>query len=86
MSATDAVKAEIIAELKRQAPDVYFWDRADEALFEDGRVFRNQFGTAPDIFSMADKFDMNLVAAAAVKACQDWLAATVNTGDYKWSA
>ncbi len=72
MDAIDTVKAAIIAELKRQAPNVYFWDRADEDLFEDGPVTRTEFGPDTEIIFMANKFNMYEVAAAAVQACRDW--------------
>ena len=58
-----AVKTAIIAELREQAPEVYFWDRADVELFDGGPV-----GITSADPVLADKFDMDLVAAAAIGA------------------
>lgn len=73
----DAVRDAIITELKRQAPQVYFWERADEELFHGGKQKWDEYGHSimwpekSEIVTLADRFDMDAVARAAIKAMEE---------------
>lgn len=65
------VKAAIIAEFARQTPGVYFWDGADEELFDGGPIEMSDFQDSEGgIFQLADKFDMDAIAAAAISVME----------------
>jgi hypothetical protein len=59
------VKAAIIAEFARQIPMIYFWDPADKELFDGGQIDTMPFA---DGVILADRFDLDAVAVAAIKA------------------
>jgi hypothetical protein len=62
------VEQAIIAELEKQFPTVYFWDRADEDLVAGGgQEWMNYQGG----IRLADRFDMKAVARAALAALRD---------------
>lgn len=60
-----AVRDAIIVELQRQAETVYFWDEADQELLHGGTPEMSEFQGG---ILLADRFDMDAVARAAITA------------------
>ena len=61
----EVVRNAILAEFRRQIPLVYFWDPADKELFDPGEPELDEFQGG---LYLADRFDMDAVARAAIKA------------------
>lgn len=64
------VKAAIVAELARQIPNIYFWDNSDAAMFDGGPITWTEFERV-GLIELADKFDLDAVAIAAIRALED---------------
>jgi hypothetical protein len=60
-----AVKEAIRTELQRQAGEICFYDPADRELFDEGPREWSEFEGG---IKLADRFDLDAVAAAAMKA------------------
>lgn len=69
-TAITIVRDSIIAELRRQEPKVYFWDRADEGLFAGGEQEWSEYSDRSGVATilLADRFDMDAVARAVMEA------------------
>ncbi len=62
------VKSAVVAELARQVPNIYFWDPADEELFDGGPIKTLEFIDDGQVVALVNKFDMDKVAAAVLAA------------------
>ena len=65
------VRDAIIAELSKQSEKVYFWDEADKELMAGGAPEWSEFlvsTVSTETYLMADRFDMDAVARAAIAA------------------
>lgn len=70
MSPLERAEKAMREELKRQMPEIYFWDPSDKDLFDEGEREWPEFQEA-DGNKKADRFDLAAVARAAIEALRE---------------